>query len=171
MNGLNPNTDVMAAFAQVFTPKNQFPRWFQPNPQIGQILVQSQDEEDELKARDWSPKPLPGSELPRPALDTQAQLDLAKKELEERMAKFAEQQAEFFKMIEARTAPPAGGAPAVPSGPVVAAVPGAVASGDVAAALVAGGLSDSSDDVIETGPDDVSEKSAAVIVPGSKAKK
>lgn len=166
MNGLNPNTDVMAAFAQVFTPKNQFPRWFQPNPNIGQILVQSQEEEDELKSRDWSPKPLPGSELPRPAMDTQQQLDQAKKDLQEQMATFARQQAEFFAMIEARTAASAP-APQVPSGVAVAPAAPATLSGDAAAALVAGDLSDSSEDVAEAPP----ASAPALVVPGSKSKK
>src|SRR6478736_2506949 len=128
--------DVMAAFAQVFTPKTQFPRWYQPNPGIGQILVQSQEEEDEYAARDWTPKPLPGSELPPKQLDTQTQIDQAKAELKAQMDKFAEQQAEVYRMIEARVG---GGGP---DGAVLAAGEAGAASGDTAATQVAGGLSD-----------------------------
>src|SRR6478609_8478329 len=124
--------DVMAAFAQVFTPKTQFPRWYQPNPGLGQILVQSQEEEDEYAARDWTPKPLPGSELPPKQLDTQTQIDQAKAELKAQMDKFAEQQAEFYRMIEARVGgggPDGGG----PDGAVLAAGGAGAASGDTAA--------------------------------------
>ena len=42
-----------------------FPMWWQPNPGIGQILVHSNEQLAELEARDWTPKPLPGSEIPR----------------------------------------------------------------------------------------------------------
>ena len=76
-------------FSQFFQPKVQFPRWFQPDPEIGAILVHSQEEEDELKARDWTPKPVPGSENAKPIPKTQADLDTA-------LANLAEQQAAFF---------------------------------------------------------------------------
>ena len=143
------NPDVMAAFTQVFAPKVQFPRWYQPNQWIGPLLVQSQEEEDEYKARDWTPKPLPGSELPQPKLDSQAQIDEAKADLKAQMAKFAEQQAEFYRMVETRMAGMSGGTAAATGGP-------GAASGDVAAAQVAGGLSDAP------------EAASPVVVPGKK---
>jgi hypothetical protein len=141
--------DVMAAFAQVFAPKNPFPRFYQPNPGIGAILVQSQEEEDEYKARDWTPKPLPGSELPPKQLDTQTQIDNAKAELKAQMDMFAAQQAEFHRMIEARVG-------SGPDGAVLAAGGAGAASGDVAATQVAGGLSDAP------------EATPSVVVPGKK---
>lgn len=150
------NPDILTAFSQVFTPAKKFPRWWQPNPNIGQILVHSQEEEDEYAARDWTPKPLPGSELPPVPLDTQAQIDKAKAELAEQMAKFAEQQAEFYRMVEGRLGGQTGTADGSSGGTGAA----ASASGAGAATLVAGALSDASTELPADPP--------AVVVPGKK---
>jgi hypothetical protein len=131
--------DVMTAFQQVFTPKSQFPRWYQPNPNIGPLLCMTQEEEDDYASRDWTPKPLPGSELPPKPLDTQAQIDEAKADLKAQMAKFAEQQAEFFRMVEERTGgTPRGSRDAPSSHPVGS----PVASDGYPATHIAGTLSD-----------------------------
>lgn len=96
--------DMATAFNTLFQPKPQFPQWFQPHPEIGQLLCHSQEEIDDYASRDWSPKPLPGSEGPPKKLDTEAQIAQAKAELDAQMAKFAEQQKTFFAMVEQKMA-------------------------------------------------------------------
>jgi hypothetical protein len=117
--------NVAEAFAQVFSPKVQFPRWFQPNPSIGQILVQNQDEEDELKARDWTPKPLPGSEtVARPAYtmtdlqDAMAAVQAQSEALSRQAAAYAEERAVLLRSLEDQVAvdPSAGSGTDVPGG-------------------------------------------------------
>lgn len=94
---------VAEAFAQVFQPKVQFPRWFQPAPEIGAILVHSQEEEDGLKARDWTPKPLPGSEAPRkPMIATSAELASAAEALQAERELFEQQKAAFMAEVDAK---------------------------------------------------------------------
>ena len=132
--------DIAAAFAQVFSPKVQFPRWYQPNPTIGAILVHSQDEEDELAARDWSPKPLPGSENLPSRVNTVDSVAGALAILQAERDLFEAQKASFLAQIDARLASIPQAAPAAPAAAVVP----PSASGIDAATLVAGGLSDAS---------------------------
>ena len=148
-----PGQDIGAMFNEVFQPKAKFPRHWQPNAGIGLILVHSQEELDEYERRDWSPKPLPGSENPPPKLDSEKAIEVAKAELQAQMDKFAEQQKTFFQMVEDKmsTLPKAAAAAlhdasadmaaATASGSDGAGSP--VASGDDAATMVAG-LSDAS---------------------------
>lgn len=129
--------DVAAAFAQVFSPKVQFPRWYQPNSTIGAILVHSQEEEDALKDRDWSPKPLPGSENLPARVNSIESVPQALAVLQAERDLFEAQKAAFLAQIDARIA--GIGAPS----PGTGAVPPSV-SGTTAAAQVAGALSDAS---------------------------
>ena len=151
MSNQNMPSDVAAAFAQVFQPKTQFPRWFQPNPNIGQIFVHSQEEEDELKARDWSPKPLPGSELPRTEAKTIEDVSSALATLQAERDLFEAQKAAFMAQVEARIAG-IGSAP-----PVVSAAPASSETAG-AAAQVAGALSDTSEEPVSAAPKAVSKK-------------
>ncbi len=140
-----PN-DIASAFAQVFEAKKQFPRWFQPDPNIGQILVHSQAEEDELRARDWSPKPLPGSEAPVQKLAGVADVADALEVLQAERALFEKQKAEFMAAMESRMSALEGA-----SGPVAAPSPAEVAPASASltppATEVAGALSDASVEV------------------------
>lgn len=146
--------DVATAFAQVFQPKSQFPRWFQPSKEIGQILVHSQEEEDELKARDWSPKPLPGSENPKSEVKTLEDVSSALATLQAERDLFEAQKAAFMAQVEARIAG-IGAAPVVPAAPAVA--PASASSTD-AAAQVAGALSDTSEEPAAVAPKAVAKK-------------
>lgn len=129
--------DVAAAFAQVFSPKVQFPRWYQPNPGIGAILVHSQEEEDGLKDRDWSPKPLPGSENLSSRVNSIESVSQALAVLQAERDLFEAQKAAFLAQIDARIA-----GIGVP-GPGTGAVSPSM-SGTAAATQVAGALSDAS---------------------------
>jgi hypothetical protein len=86
---------VQELFNAVFEPKKQFPRWYQPNPGIGQILVHSQEQEDELAARDWSPKPLPGSEGPSPKLSADEQIKVMAEQMAAMQAQMAAMMAQM----------------------------------------------------------------------------
>jgi len=154
MSNQNMPVDVAAAFAQVFQPKSQFPRWFQPSKDIGQILVHSQEEEDDLKARDWSPKPLPGSEVPKTEAKTIEDVSAALATLQAERDLFEAQKAAFMAQVEARIA----GIGAAPSAPAAAAV--APASGSItdAAAQVAGALSDTSEEPAPAAPKAAAKK-------------
>lgn len=156
----NATPSVADMFAQVFQAKNQFPRWFQPHPNIGQILVHSQAEEDELKARDWTPKPLPGSEVVKANVKTIEDVSNALETLQAERDLFEAQKAAFMAQLEARLADV--GAPV--AAPVAAPAPSGAATSAVqadAAAQVAGGLSDTS----------VDTPAAAPKVPAAAAKK
>lgn len=142
MSNQNMPVDVAAAFAQVFQPKSQFPRWFQPSKDIGSILVHSQEEEDELKARDWSPKPLPGSELPKSEVKSLEDVSSALATLQAERDLFEAQKAAFMAQVEARIA----GIGAAPSAPATSVVAPASGSATDAAAQVAGALSDTSEE-------------------------
>lgn len=147
----NATPSVADMFAQVFQAKNQFPRWFQPHPNIGQILVHSQAEEDELKARDWTPKPLPGSEVVKANVKTIEDVSNALETLQAERDLFEAQKAAFMAQLEARLADV--GAPV--AAPVAAPAPSgaATSAGQAdAAAQVAGGLSDTSVDTHAAAP-------------------
>lgn len=143
---------MMAAFQQLFTPVVQFPRWFQPNKNIGAILVQSQEEEDELAARDWSPKPLPGSENPIAKIQTLEDVTDALTVLQNERDLFEQQKNTFLAQMDAKMAQMqalAGGAPSASS--VLSPAPAPV-SETASGADIPGGLSDASDDVAEDPP-------------------
>ena len=147
----NATPSVADMFAQVFQAKNQFPRWFQPHPNIGQILVHSQAEEDELKARDWTPKPLPGSEVVKANVKTIEDVSNALETLQAERDLFEAQKAAFMAQLEARLADV--GAPV--AAPVAAPAPSGATTSAVqadAAAQVAGGLSDTSVDTPAAAP-------------------
>lgn len=147
----NATPSVADMFAQVFQAKNQFPHWFQPHPNIGQILVHSQAEEDELKARDWTPKPLPGSEVVKANVKTIEDVSNALETLQAERDLFEAQKAAFMAQLEARLADV--GAPV--AAPVAAPAPSGAATSAVqadAAAQVAGGLSDTSVDTPAAAP-------------------
>lgn len=147
----NATPSVADMFAQVFQAKNQFPRWFQPHPNIGQILVHSQAEEDGLKARDWTPKPLPGSEVVKANVKTIEDVSNALETLQAERDLFEAQKAAFMAQLEARLADV--GAPV--AAPVAAPAPSGAATSAVqadAAAQVAGGLSDTSVDTPAAAP-------------------
>lgn len=129
--------DVAVAFAQVFSPKVQFPRWYQPNPTIGAILVHSQEEEEGLKDRDWSPRPLPGSENLPARVNSIESVSQALAVLQAERDLFEAQKAAFLAQIDARIAGIGG------PGPDTAGVPPS-ASATSAATQVAGALSDAS---------------------------
>lgn len=153
--------DMASAFAQLFTPVVQFPRWFQPHPEIGQILVQSQEEEDELKARDWTPKPLPGSENPVAKVQSLEDVADALEVLQSERELFEQQKATFLAQIDARMAQ----MQAIGGTPSTQAAAPAPASETSSAADVPGGLSDASDDVAESPAPD------APAAPAAKSKK
>lgn len=144
----NATPSVADMFAQVFQAKNQFPRWFQPHPNIGQILVHSQAEEDELKARDWTPKPLPGSEVVKANVKTIEDVSNALETLQAERDLFEAQKAAFMAQLEARLAD-VGALTEARLADVAAPAPSGAATSAVqadAAAQVAGGLSDTSVD-------------------------
>lgn len=139
---------MMAAFSQLFTPTVQFPRWYQPNKNIGAILVQTQEEEDELAARDWTPKPLPGSENPIAKVQSLQDVSEALTVLQSERDLFEQQKATFLAQMDARMAQMQAmmgtpGTPPVPPSPAPS--PEDAPTG----ADMPGGLSDASDDVAE----------------------
>lgn len=146
------NTNFADRFAQLFTPVEQFPRWFQPHPEIGMILVSSQEEEDELKARDWSPNPLPGSESPASKISSITDVQEAMQALQDERDLFNQQQVTARAEMDAKMArldamlAQSSGASSVPS---TAAAPD---SASLPSSDVPGGLSDASDDVAEDTP-------------------
>lgn len=154
MSNQNVPVDVAAAFAQVFQPKNPFPRWFQPNPNIGQILVHSQEEEDELKARDWSPKPLPGSEVSKTEVKSIEDVSAALATLQAERDLFEAQKVAFMTRVEARVE----AAEAAPGAPAAAAAAPPSGSATDVAAQVAGALSDTSEEPAPSAPKAATKK-------------
>lgn len=140
--------DMTTAFKELFEPKVQFPRWFQPNLNIGQILVHSQEEEDQYRARDWAPKPLPGSEVVVPKMDTPADiktalmtLAAAREQFEAEKELLDSQRKDFEARIEARLSAMGEGSGGSPSTPT----PTATASGSPDSADSIGALSDAAE--------------------------
>lgn len=88
--------DIASQFNRIFEMKEQFPRWFQPHPNIGSVLVHSQEEEDELAKREWAPKPLPGSEVITPKTTTIEDLNKMMQAMQAEREKFAAEQAAWF---------------------------------------------------------------------------
>lgn len=147
---MNPSQNNVAdMFAQLFQPVEQFPRWFQPTKDIGGILVQSQEEEDELKARDWTPKPLPGSENPVAKIQTLEDVTAAMEVLQSERALFEQQRNTLIAEMDARLAQ----MQALSGAPGVQSVPPAPAPETSSAADVPGGLSDASEEVDAPVPD------------------
>lgn len=113
---------VTDLFNQVFQPKPQFPQWWQPSPDIGAILVMSQAELDDYKSRDWTPKPLPGSENAKPAAVTFDTLAEGMAELQRKSEELAAQQARIDAALARldAAAGSTGGTAAAPAAPIPA---------------------------------------------------
>lgn len=144
-----PSQNVADMFAQLFQPVEQFPRHFQPTKDIGAILVQSQEEEDELRARDWTPKPLPGSENPIAKVQSLEDVSQALEILQSERVLFEQQKATMIAEMDAKLAELralSGGTPGIPP-----AAPSTHPAGSdhPSGTDVPGGLSDASDDVDE----------------------
>lgn len=143
------NQFVLDTFNKLFTPVVEFPRWFQPNKDIGAILVTSQEEEDELRARDWTPRPLPGSEAPVAKISSMTDVGDALEVLQNERDLLEQEKATWRAEMDAKMArleamlSAASGTPGVPPSADVS------SSDTPASADVPGGLSDASDDVTD----------------------
>ena len=143
---MDANANVAEAFNKLFQPVSQFPRWFQPHPEIGQILVHSQEEEDELRACDWTPKPLPGSENPVAKVNSIEDVSDAMEYLQEQRDLHAQQMATDRAELDAKMARLEAMMTAVQSGtPVPPGAPSPTPEHNPGADMP-GGLSDASDD-------------------------
>lgn len=143
--------NVADMFAQLFQPVEQFPRWYQPTKDIGAILVQSQEEEDELKARDWTPKPLPGSENAAAKVTSLDSVSDALDVLNSERALFEQQRKTQMAEMDARMAEMQALMAQI-HGTASTAVAPASDSITIASTDIPGGLSDASEDVAEGPP-------------------
>lgn len=144
--------NVADMFASLFQPVEQFPRWYQPTKDIGAILCLTQEDEDELKARDWTPKPLPGSENVIAKITTLESVSDALDVLNSQRALFEQQRKTGMAEMDARMAEMQAMMAQIhgiaPASTASTAAPAAATDTDVP-----GGLSDASEEVDEPAPE------------------